>query len=756
MRILLLLAISTCIHTFVFGQELFNKNHDNSSTRAHALLATSDSMYIQAGVDNSENLFIYKSNRFGDTLWLKTYGGSLADEAIDIAEASSGGYVIVGNTESFGAGGRDIIIIRIDEQGSILWSKTYGKPTDDEVYNILKTSDNGYLISAKGSLNNSTGLLLKIDANGILQWEKTYSNIELTIGNNVIETSDNGLILVGKETSGDLKIIKLDNSGQYLWARSAAASWQVDLQGVGVIEMSNGDYVVFGDESAARINIFVIRFDPTGTLVWGKAFRQSSSSFDHIMDAMEAPDGGIILSTIFEMEKGLAKLNGSGSLEWAWYYWNLETTGSNHKYKGKLVNNWVNGYAFSSNTEAGLISTDSLGRVACYGGTEEILQNTSINTLAIASSSHSTATITTTDITTLSNGNHSMSLFEMNSNPVFSNSVTPDDCTGTGSISLSPSGGYAPYSANWNTGCTGLTCANLASGSYSVELIDAAGCVSTSETIVVPHEATTNEICLVSIDSNSQFVQIMWETPAVGHIEGYNIYRNDFGIYNLIGSRDYDSTHIYIDTQVQPNQTHYRYKISVLDSCGYESAQSVDHQTVFCAVQAATSSSTTIEWTDYEGTNIDYYRIYRDDLGTGNWQLIDSVNAPITSYTDNYYNANGQYRVEANTGFTCMAGGSSYNGSLSNSASVQELGLSEESIRVSIWPNPAGESLNVSYESSKGPINLTIMSLTGQKIVSLWNVNKEAVMNISELSPGMYQLVIDGTDQRLVKKFVKN
>ena len=61
-----------------------------------------------------------------DTLWTKTFGGSNTDGAFSVQQTADGGYIIVGYTESIGAGGSDIWLIKTDASGNTLWTKHLG------------------------------------------------------------------------------------------------------------------------------------------------------------------------------------------------------------------------------------------------------------------------------------------------------------------------------------------------------------------------------------------------------------------------------------------------------------------------------------------------------------------------------------------------------------------------------------------------------------------------------------------------------
>lgn len=98
---------------------------------------------------DSSNFYVLKLDSYGDTIWTRTYGGSASDWAFSIALALDGGYVIVGNTYSFGAGRLDIYVVKIDADGDTLWTRTYGGINDDWGISIAKPATAAMLLRVR-------------------------------------------------------------------------------------------------------------------------------------------------------------------------------------------------------------------------------------------------------------------------------------------------------------------------------------------------------------------------------------------------------------------------------------------------------------------------------------------------------------------------------------------------------------------------------------------------------------------------------
>lgn len=117
---------------------------------------------------------LIKTNSIGDTLWAKLYGGSLIDECYDVLQTNDGGYIMVGKSFSFSINGDyDVYVVKVNSQGNVEWSKTYGGSTTNhnEIgYSIGKTDDGGYIITGESLYGFGVGLrniyLIKLDSLG--------------------------------------------------------------------------------------------------------------------------------------------------------------------------------------------------------------------------------------------------------------------------------------------------------------------------------------------------------------------------------------------------------------------------------------------------------------------------------------------------------------------------------------------------------------------------------------------------------------
>jgi hypothetical protein len=157
----------------------------------------------------------------GNIRWNKTFAGSNDDYLRSLIQTDDSGYVITGETSSYGAGKADIWIIKLDSKGNKLWDKTFGGIDDDWVNSLIQTDDDGYLVAGKTfSFGAGEGecWIIKLDSKGNKLWDRTFGGIYDDSAYLLIQTDDGGYALAGITFSfgageGDFWIIKLDEKG---------------------------------------------------------------------------------------------------------------------------------------------------------------------------------------------------------------------------------------------------------------------------------------------------------------------------------------------------------------------------------------------------------------------------------------------------------------------------------------------------------------------------------------------------------------
>ena len=204
---------------------------------ANSIQQTSDGGYIMAGIgidfDRIDSDFlVLKLNSDGRIAWQKTYGGTKSDSASSIQQTSDEGYIVVGNTYSFGTGSGDFWILKLNSYGTVAWQKTYGGTSYDYASSIQQTSDEGYIVVGNTySFGTGSGdfWILKLNSDGTVAWQKTYGGTSYDFANSIHQTSDGGYIVAGYTYSFgagfcDFWVLKLLSDGTINFNSNSGAS----------------------------------------------------------------------------------------------------------------------------------------------------------------------------------------------------------------------------------------------------------------------------------------------------------------------------------------------------------------------------------------------------------------------------------------------------------------------------------------------------------------------------------------------------
>jgi PKD repeat protein len=395
-------------------------------------------------VDVDKNKNVYSVGRF--------QGTSDLDPGPSISNFSSNGV-------------DDIYISKLDSNGNYLWAKSFGGPGAESVYSI-QTERNGFIyvigcyedtvdfdpgIGVNNLISNgSTDIfILKLDSSGNFIWVKGMGGWDTDIGYSIaIDTNENvystgyfkstvdfnpntGLFNLTSNGNQDIFIQKLDSSGNFLWAKSLGGS---DTDKGNYIDTDNyGNFYITGDFKSATIDfdpglgisshssngdydIFVIKLDSNGSLIWSKTMGSSSYDYGNSLDIDDQGNvyttGGFRLSMDFDPGAGtyflgsmglldvyVQKLDSSGNFLWAKSYGStgfdlgesIEVDGNGNVYTTGYFNETVD---FDPNTNTLLLVSnggidafiqklDSNGNIAWaknYGGpTQDISESLALD-----------------------------------------------------------------------------------------------------------------------------------------------------------------------------------------------------------------------------------------------------------------------------------------------------------------------------------------------------------------------------------------
>ena len=275
---------------------------------------------------------IYADNETNDE-WNKTYGGLDNEEGYHIQQTNDGGYIIVGDTSSYGEI-VDVWMVKTNSQGNEEWNKTFGGENADVGMFIQQTDDGGYVITGHtgsyGVQNEFSTIidvwLIKTDENGTEEWNKTYGGTGLDYSEAVRQTLDRGYIIVGYTDSfgasdNDLWLIKTDENGTEEWNKTYGGSGD-DIASF-MIQNNNEDYLILGHTGsfgAGQDDIWIINVDDNGVEQWNRTYGGADYDFGESISQTN-DDGYIIVGSTLSYRDGpsdlwLIKINSNGEEEW--------------------------------------------------------------------------------------------------------------------------------------------------------------------------------------------------------------------------------------------------------------------------------------------------------------------------------------------------------------------------------------------------------------------------------------------------------
>jgi len=297
------------IKTDSLGDTLWTKTFGDSGLDVgNSVIQTVDGDYLITGdYDNhgagQYDIYLIKIDSSGNTLWTRTYGGYGGESGSHIIQNSDGMYTIAGITSTYGSGSFDIYLIKVDSIGDTLWTKTYGGSDAEFVRSFSETTDGGYIIT--GQTYSYGGdkcdvYLVKTDSTGNMMWQKTYGDTANDIGNSVIQVSDGGYIISAftesyGADSGDIWLIKTDSLGDTLWTEMHGGTGP-DLAMVIINTLDNGFCLAgaTGSYGSGLIDVYLAKIDSSYNVLWTRTYGGTEDDF--CWSAAQTFDKGFVMA----------------------------------------------------------------------------------------------------------------------------------------------------------------------------------------------------------------------------------------------------------------------------------------------------------------------------------------------------------------------------------------------------------------------------------------------------------------------------
>ncbi len=388
--------------------------------RGSAVVITYDGGYATAGHTTSygaggEDFYVIKTDSLGNILWQKTYGAT-GDEGmpvrVDLAQTPDSGFLLGGATSSFGAVSLDGYILRLDSLGNVLWEYKYSTANAIESIHEFSFLANGDIL-AYGSDNqdnfgSADALLLRLDSNGNLIWSRVYGGGVNDSFSTAMELPGGNIIAAGSSStfgpgSYGGYLVKMDANGNIIWDYSYGGSGQ---DGFSASLMTDDNYIITTGPTSSfgsgDVDILLTKIDTNGIVLWSKAY--GGSNFDRGVSVTEIPNStDLYLASLTQSYNNgdydilIMRVDSIGNMIWSKKFgtdgsdqvhiWGAKSTLQSTDDGGFIFTGWSDSLSIGAD-DALLIKGDSLGSILCT----DVVVNTTSFTLPMIDPTSSQAT----------------------------------------------------------------------------------------------------------------------------------------------------------------------------------------------------------------------------------------------------------------------------------------------------------------------------------------------------------------------------
>ncbi|MCD4843942.1 MAG: PKD domain-containing protein [Methanosarcinales archaeon] len=318
--------IQVSVQQLIPPKEQWNMTYGGTDDdHATCVAQTSDGGYILAGDTSSygAGILLVKTDPNGSKQWRQTFGGKKSSQAgaNSVQETADGGYIIAGDIRFFSNDSHFLWLVKTDSNGNEQWTKTYGPSDYDCACSVVQTSDGGYIIAGLTCLYDKFNFwVLKTDPNGNEQWNKIYGDRGENEAYSVVQTSDGGYIIAGRASSYAGMLVKTDANGNELWTKKYGNGGSVANS---VIQTLDGGYIIAGNTRLYGVEVsdfWVLKTDSEGNEQWNKTY--GGSKLDEANSIIQTSDGDyIIAGDTFSYGAGdldcwVVGIDSNGNMQW--------------------------------------------------------------------------------------------------------------------------------------------------------------------------------------------------------------------------------------------------------------------------------------------------------------------------------------------------------------------------------------------------------------------------------------------------------
>jgi hypothetical protein len=285
------------------GNIVWVKQYGTPSTDgALKCVPTIDSCILVVGIKEEYSttngkLWILKLNQNGDTLWTKSYkintGGNVPK---DIQLCKSGGFLISGYCTTLISADAIAMLVRIDSLGNLLWSKYYNNQTLSDFYSCKEILGGGFICTGGTYTSGQTDIyIVRTDSLGDTLWTKVLGNTNADFGASIIQSQDSNIIIVGSTfhpslNNWDIVLYKLSLTGGIIWHKTLGDNKENTAHTI--VQLTDGNYLIGGTTNTISYGYqgLLIKVDSFGDTLWVRTFGNVNSEIGY--DVIQSSDGG--------------------------------------------------------------------------------------------------------------------------------------------------------------------------------------------------------------------------------------------------------------------------------------------------------------------------------------------------------------------------------------------------------------------------------------------------------------------------------
>lgn len=288
-------------------QSIVKRIFSNDQLEAYSTLELPDDELLILGStqQNGEqaNALVIRCTQAGEIIWAKSLATSGMETPIKVIQTSDGGFAIVGLTTSGSLGDADVLVVKLQDDGSVTWSKVYGGAAEDRGLGIMEVAGNNLLISGSTrsfGAGQRDALLMKLEADGDVIWTRTYGGSN---GNDIFidgwKVSDtefifNGVTLSYGQGAHDIWLLKVDDDGNFLSGNTYGND--NDENPISIKRLNDGSYIIAGHSTSFDLggyDVLLMKLNAAGEIQWAKIF--GSDGDDQVRGVLIDKDENIIL-----------------------------------------------------------------------------------------------------------------------------------------------------------------------------------------------------------------------------------------------------------------------------------------------------------------------------------------------------------------------------------------------------------------------------------------------------------------------------